>query len=438
MEIKKNQIDDLNIELTLSVSNDDYADKRKKKLNDYRRKAEIKGFRKGMVPMSLVEKMYGESALVDSVNDVITESLNNYIKENSLSVLGEPLPSETQAEVEWTNGNDFEFAFDVALNPQLSFEVGKDDKITYYNIKIQDVAVKEMKENLLKQYGKLDDGEAAKEEDFLVVDLEQGETKIEGTYVSLRNVSEEAKKAQFIGLKPGDSIDVDVNAAFPNETDRASMLKVKKEELEGIDPIYKLTVKSVKTFVPAELNQATYDQIFGEGTVSSEEEFDAKVKERLAAEYKSNSDARFGKDAKAYLLEKSNVSLPEKFLKRWLKVANEGKYTEEDIEKEFPGFIEDFKWQTVRNYLVKKFNVEIGQADLKNEAKAFAAYQFAMYGMPNVPEEQLNSYADSLLANEDQLQRIYEYVAESKAINAVKENVTLKEKDITVEKFREL
>ncbi len=194
----------------------------------------------------------------------------------------------------------------------------------------------------------------------------------------------------------------------------------------------------MKTFVPAELNQATYDQIFGEGTVSSEEEFDAKVKERLAAEYKSNSDARFGKDAKAYLLEKSNVSLPEKFLKRWLKVANEGKYTEEDIEKEFPGFIEDFKWQTVRNYLVKKFNVEIGQADLKNEAKAFAAYQFAMYGMPNVPEDQLNSYADSLLANEDQLQRIYEYVAESKVINAIKENVTLKEKDITVEKFREL
>ena len=437
MKIEQNKVDDLNIELTLSIAGEDYSEKRKKKLNEHKRTAEIKGFRKGMVPMGLIEKIYGQSCLVDAVNDIISETLNNFIKENDLKVIGEPLPTEDQPEQEWKNGSDFTFRFDVALAPKISFELGKDDEIPYYNINITKEAKSEMKENLLKQYGSLEEGQAAKAEDFIIVDFVQNDMKIEGTYVALRNVSE-AVRPSFVGLKAGDSIDVNVNDAFVNEEDRAAMLKVKKEELAGLDPVFRMTVKNVKTFVSAPLTQETFDKVFGEGNVKSEEEFDAKIEERLAAEYARESDFRFSKDAKDYLVKKADISLPEKFLKRWIFVANDGKFTKEEIEKEFPLFVEDYRWQMVRGYLMDKFSVKIEEADLLASAKAFAAYQFAMYGINNVPDDQLESYARTILSQEKDGRRVIEQVEDSKTVAAVKNAVTVKDKKISVEKFREL
>ena len=339
MKIEQNRIDDLNLELTLAVTSEDYAENRKKKLNDYRKKAEIKGFRKGMVPMSLVEKMYGQSALVDSVNDVVAEGLNGFIQENNLRVLGEPLPSEDQPESDWTVGNDFTFKFDIALNPEISFELSKEDEVPYYTITVTEAAKKEMKNNLLKQYGSLEEGTAAKEEDFIIVDFEQGEMKVEGTYVAIRNVAE-AARASFIGVKPGDVLDVNVNEAFENETDRSSMLKVSKDELANLDPMFKMTVKNVKTFVNAPETEETFEKIFGVKTV---EEFDSKIEEKIRAEYSQEADFRFGKDAKDFLLAKADVKVAQKFLKRWVFVVNDGKFSMEDIEKDWDFFIADYK-----------------------------------------------------------------------------------------------
>ena len=437
MKIEQNRIDDLNLELTLSVSNEDYAEARKKKLNDFRKKAEIKGFRKGMVPMSLVEKMYGPQALADSVNDVIAEGINNFIRENNLKVLGEPLPSEDNPQNEWVNGNDFTFKFDLAQNPEVSFELSKEDEIVYYTITATEAAKKEMKENILKQYGSLEEGKKAKADDFIIVDFEQGENKVEGTYVALRSVAE-AAKAQFVGVKAGDVKDINVVEAFENETDRAAMLKVSKEEVASLEPVWKMTVKNVKTFVNAPLTQETFDKVFGEGVVKSEEEFTAKVEERLRAEYAQEADFRFNKDARAYLVEKANVAVAEKFLKRWIYVINEGKFTMEDIEKDWDLFIVDYKWQMIRSYLMEKYGVKIEEADLLASAKGFAAYQFAMYGLNNVPEEQLEAFAKNILTQEEQGRRILDQVENEKTIAAVREVVTLKKKKISVEKFREL
>ena len=437
MKIEQNRIDDLNLELTLSVSNEDYAEARKKKLNDFRKKAEIKGFRKGMVPMSLVEKMYGPQALADSVNDVIAEGINNFIRENNLKVLGEPLPSEDNPQNEWVNGNDFTFKFDLAQNPEISFELSKEDEIVYYTITATEAAKKEMKENILKQYGSLEEGKKAKADDFIIVDFEQGDNKVEGTYVALRSVAE-AAKAEFVGVKAGDVKDINVVEAFENETDRAAMLKVSKEEVASLEPVWKMTVKNVKTFVNAPLTQETFDKVFGEGVVKSEEEFDAKVEERLRAEYSQEADFRFNKDARAYLVDTANVAVAEKFLKRWIYVINEGKFTMEDIEKDWDLFIVDYKWQMIRSYLMEKYGVKIEEADLLASAKGFAAYQFAMYGMNNVPEEQLEAFAKNILAQEEQGRRILDQVENEKTIAAVREVVTLKKKKISVEKFREL
>ena len=434
MKIEQNRIDDLNIELTLTVAAEDYAESRKKRLSEFRKKAEIKGFRKGMVPMSLVEKMYGQNALVDAVNDVISEGLNNYIHENNLRVLGEPLPSEEHIQNEWEAGKEFTFKFDLALNPEISFELSKEDEVTYYTITVTEAAKKEMRENLLRQYGSLENGEAAKEEDFIIVDFEQGDMKVEGTYVALRNVAEAARKS-FVGVKSGDVLDVNVNEAFENETDRASMLKVGKEELAAMDPMFKMTVQAVKTFVNAPMTEETFEKIFG---VKTEAEFEAKIEERIRAEYAQEADFRFSKDAKTYLLEKANVTVAEKFLKRWIYVINDGKFTMEDIEKDWDLFIVDYKWQMVRGYLMEKYGVKVEEADLLASAKGFAAYQFAMYGMNNVPEEQLEAFAKNILSQEEQGRRILDQVENEKTFAAVREVVTLKKKKISVEKFREL
>ena len=434
MKIEQNRIDDLNFELTLTVAAEDYADSRKKRLAEFRKKAEIKGFRKGMVPMSLVEKMYGQNALVDAVNDVISEGLNNYIHENNLRVLGEPLPSEEHIQNEWEAGKEFTFKFDLALNPEVSFELSKEDEVTYYTITVTEAAKKEMRDNLLRQYGSLENGEAAKEEDFIIVDFEQGDMKVEGTYVALRNVAEAARKS-FVGVKSGDVLDVNVNEAFENETDRASMLKVGKEELAAKDPMFKMTVQAVKTFVNAPMVEETFEKIFG---VKTEAEFEAKIEERIRAEYAQEADFRFSKDAKEFLLEKANVTVAEKFLKRWIYVINDGKFTMEDIEKDWALFIVDYKWQMVRNFLMEKYGVKVEEADLLASAKGFAAYQFAMYGMNNVPEEQLETFAKNILSQEEQGRRILDQVENEKTFAAVREVVTLKKKKISVEKFREL
>ena len=434
MKIEQNRIDDLNIELSLTVAKEDYSESKKKRLGEYRKKAEIKGFRKGMVPMSLVEKMYGQTALVDAVNDVIADGLNNFIKENNLRVLGEPLPSEEHIQNEWNDGNDFNFKFDLALNPEVSFELSSADEIPYYTITVTEAAKKDMKETILKQYGSLEEGKKAKADDFIIVDFEQGDLKVEGTYVAIRSISE-AAKSSFVGVKAGDVLDVNVNEAFENETDRAAMLKVKKEELAGLEPVFKMTVKNVKTFVNAPLTEETFEKAFG---VKTEAEFDAKIEERIRAEYTQEADFRFTKDAKAFLVEKANVQVAEKFFKRWIYVINEGKFTMEDIEKEWELFIVDYKWQMVRSFLMNKYNVKVEEADLLASAKGFAAYQFAMYGMNNVPEEQLESFAKNILSQEEQGRRILDQVENEKTIAAVREVVTLKKKKISVEKFREL
>ena len=434
MKIEQNRIDDLNLELSLTVSKEDYADNKKKRLSEYRKKAEFKGFRKGMVPMSLVEKMYGQNALVDSVNDIIADALNNFIKENNLKVIGEPLPSEDTPHNVWEDGNDFNFKFDLAQNSEVSFELSASDEVPYYTINVTEAAKKEMKENILKQFGSLEEGKKAKADDFLIVDFEQGDLKVEGTYVAIRSIAE-AVKASFVGVKAGDVLDVNVNEAFENETDRAAMLKVSKDELAGIEPMFKMTVKNVKTFVNAPLTEETFEKAFG---VKTEAEFEAKIEERIRAEYAQEADFRFSKDARNFLVEKADVKVAEKFLKRWIYVINEGKFTMEDIEKEWDLFIADYKWQMVRSYLMEKYNVKVEEADLLASAKGFAAYQFAMYGMNNVPEEQLEAFAKNILSQEEQSRRILDQVENEKTVAAIREVVTLKKKKISVEKFREL
>lgn len=438
MKVEKLPVDDLTFRLNVTIEKADALEKRKKALNNYRRTAEIKGFRKGMAPMSLIEKMHGMSALIDAVNDLIAEQLNNYIQENKLNVLGEPLPNdELQKKIDWGNDTVYEFVFDVALAPQVKVEISKDDKIVYYNPTVADADIDAAKSNILKQYGKLEDTDAVKDEDFIVADLVQGETKVEGTYITLKQMSDDNKKI-FLGKMAGDSFEINVNDVFTNEADRASLLKVKKEELATIEPLWTVTIKEIKTFVDAEENQELYNKMFGEGVVNSADEFKAKLVERIEEEYAQESEYRFMLDAREYFLNKVNIPVPEAFMKRWLHVVNEGKVTMEEIEKEFDLFLKDFRWQLIRGAILKDNNLTVTKEDVLKVATNIARYQFAMYGINNVPEEHLAQYAEKLLADEKQNRRIIEKAEEDKAIAFIKENVTVEPKVIAIEELRKL
>lgn len=437
MNIKKNQTDALNIELDIEIAAGDYAQIEKKKLNERRRTADFKGFRKGNVPMQLVQRVYGEHCLVEAVNEVVSDALDSFIKDNNLHILGQPMMSDRQEDIEWTSGNDFTFKYDIGLSPELDVTASKDDKIPFYEINVTKEAKAEFKKNLLSQYGQMEEGEATGEDDYIIADLDNGSHKAEGVYIALRSVAE-GKKDLFLARKAGDSFEIDVNECFANETDRASMLKVKKEELASLEPVFKLTVINVKTFVPASESQETYDKIYGEGVVKSAEEFEAKIEEQLKANYDQEASYRFARDAREYFLKKADVKLPETFLKKWLYSVNEGKFTMEQVEKEFDAFLADFRWQMVRGKLMNQFGLKVEDKDIREAAEGYVAYQYAMYGMGNVPPQFIKEGAESMLKDERQLRNLEEQVEDNKTYAALRENVTLTTKKISLDKFREL
>lgn len=329
MKLEKKQIDALNIELTLNIEQGDYAEIERKKLSQRRKTADFKGFRKGMVPESLVRRVYGDQILAESVNEVISKGLQDFIDENKLNVLGEPLGSENQPEVEWKDGNDFKFVFDIATYPDFEVSAGKEDSVNKYTISATAKEKADMLKNLKKYY-----------ED-------------------------------------------------------------KKEE-------------------------------------KSDEDIEKELEERLTNEYAQQAEWRFTKDIRDYFVDKFKFDLPEAFMKRWLFEANGGKVSKEDIEKDFEGFLADFRWQLIRNAFMRKFGFKVEQKDIQDAAVGYVHYQYAMYGMPNVPEEIVKEAVQNMMGDRKQIDRLVEQVEDNKVLGKLKDEITVKAKKITSEKFREL
>ena len=439
MKISQHNIDDLNATITLTIEKDDYEPRVKKSLNEHRRKADIKGFRPGMAPMSLVEKMYGKNALLDEVQNIISESLNKYIEESKLHLLGDPLPNEDERqEINWDAPGDMEFKFDIGIAPDIDIKFTDKDKIPYYKITVTDEDLKKYRENILRQYGVLVDTETAGEDDFIKATLTQGEHTIEDGHISLKAIQDETLKKPFLDKKAGDEFDVDMKKTFTNETDLAALLKVDREELAKFEPEFHIKITEVKRFAPAELNQELYDILFGKDEVTSEEEFNKKAEARIASEYEQESEYRFTIDAREETLKKAELKLPESFLKRWLVYANERKLTAAQVDKDFDSFAGDLRWQIIRGHLAKTHELKVTGEDLHAHALKMARYQFSLYGLHNASEEQLEYYTKSILANEQELKRICEKVEEDKVIAYIRSAVTLDEKEITSEELQKL
>ncbi|HNR27771.1 MAG TPA: trigger factor [Bacteroidales bacterium] len=426
MNITKKEIDDLSLQVTVSVEENDYSEKVKKALNDTRKKIEIKGFRKGMVPLGIVQKMYGRSILLEQVNTYISEALNAYMEKEAIRIIGEPLVSEEQAKTDWDKDVDFSFSFDLMLAPKVDVPINKDLHIPLIKKNVSEKDVERQLETVLEQQGTLQVAEKVEKEDLLKVDLRQGELLISDSYLNLKNVAKQKDKKPFIGKAVGEEAETDISVLFPKEADRAILLQIKQEELERFtNPVFTFVIKEIKRFEPARENQELYDKLFGPGNVTTHESFLEKIREQIDLNNQSESNYRFGQDVKNILVEKAGLQLPEKLLKRWLFEGNDGKFTMEQIEKDFPAFLEDFRWQLVRETIMKEYGLKVEKDDMAQSAVAMARYQFAMYGMNNVPDEHLIKYAERMLANEKEARNLYERAEENKVISYIRENVTV-------------
>ena len=444
MNISQENKSNVSAIVKVEIAKNDYAEKVEKALRNYRQKATIPGFRKGMVPLAMVKKMVGKSILVDEINNLVSEALYNYIKENNLNVLGEPLPSETHEQIDFDKQEDFTFSFDVALAPVIEVSLTKKDKVNYYNITIDDDMVNKQKEAFCNRFGVQEPVETAGEKDIVkgnFVELDENNAPKEGgisveSLLTPAYLKDEAEKAKFAGVKSGDKVVFNPAAACGgNDTELAAMLHIDKAQAAEVKSNFEVTVTTILGFKPAEMGQELYDNAFGKDAVKTEEEFEAKIREMLAAQFQPESDYKFSLDARAALEKKvGEIELPDEMLKRWLVVSGENR-TKESVEEEYPKMVPDLKWQLIKEAIVKKYEVKVDDADMLEMAKKITRSQFAQYGMMNVPADLLEQYASDMLKDKKMVSGIAERATEEKITSVIKEHVTLNEKEITVEKF---
>lgn len=450
MTISEKRIDDVNGVITVNIEKADYAEQVKTQLKEHAKKVQMPGFRPGKVPFSLVNKMYGKSVMLEEVNKLMSDKLTKHLEEADYQVLGDPLPSESQKTLDFDTQEDFEFTFDVAISPVINLSLSKRDKIKYYNIKVDDTMVENQVQAHASRLGEHQQVDVAVPSDMLkgnMVQLDadgnvlEGGIEVEDVVLTPEYMKVDEIKALFADAKVGDIISFNPKVAFNNDVEVSSLLKVSKEVVEELDASFSLSIKEITRFVNSEVNQDLFDKVYGEGAVATEEEFRARVADEVSQSFVSNSDYKFLLDAKTKLLKKvEGVVMPEVFLKRWLLATNKDneKLTEEQIENEFPKFIEDLKWNMVKGHISKTNEITVEEADALAFAKEIAKSQFAQYGMANVPEEHLENYAKELLQSEEQGRQIVERALENKVMAVIKEQVKVDESEMSLEDFNEM
>lgn len=442
MNITRKDVDAVNAVLTVQIAKADYAEKVEKTLKDYRCKANVPGFRPGMVPVGLVKKMYGKAVLAEEVNKTLSDGLFGYIRENNLQVLGEPLPNETeQKPVNFDTDEDFEFVFDVALAPEINISLDKKIKITEYEIAVDEKMVENQIQSYKSRFGRYEQEDVAEEKDVLRGDIQEvgGEIVAKDVVISAQHIKSATQKKLFIGAKKGDVVKFSPNKAYKgNETEIAALLKIDKEKAKDLTSEFEYTINTITRYFEAELNQDLFDKVYGEKVVTSEDEFRSKIEEEIKASLKINSDYKFALDTKQVLLKKAEkVEFPEAFLKRWLLATNE-KMTEEVIEKDFPKMLEELKWQVISDKLVKENEIKVEQSDLLEQAKKTTRSQFAQYGMMNIPDDILDSYANEMLKKQESVENLARQAMEDKLLEVVKNAISLQKESISMEDFGKL
>jgi len=449
MNVSLQNIDKVSALLTVKLEKADYQEKVEKSLKTFRQKANIPGFRPGMVPMGLVKKMYGKSVLAEEVNKLLSDSVYGYIKDNGVNILGEPLPNEDkQPEIDFDTMEEFEFLFDIALAPEFKAELTDKDVVDYYSIDVTEEMVNNQVKAYTQRAGKYEKVEEYQDKDMLkglVAELDEaGNTKeggiqVEGAVLMPSYISDEAQKAIFSVVKVNDVLVFNPNVAFAgNEAEISSLLHLKKEEVAGITADFSFQVEEITRFKDGDLTQEIFDQVYGEGVVTTEEEFRAKTKEAVASQFVADSDYKFLIDVRNVLVEKvGKLEFPEALLKRIMMLNNQDKdasYVDENYDKS----IEELTWHLIKEQLVKDYEIKVEQTDLVDMAKQATKAQFAQYGMLTIPDDILENYAQEMLKKKDTVQGLVDRSLEAKLSSVLKNKVKLNNKTVSMEEFNKM
>lgn len=447
MNVSLQNIDKVNAKLTVTLEKADYQEQVDKNLKDFRRKAKVPGFRPGKVPMGLIKKQYGMGVLADEINKILQKTVYDYIRDNKLNVLGEPLPDETK-KVDFEKDEAFDFLFDIALAPEFEATLTADDKVDYYEIEVTEEAVENQMKMYRQQAGTYEKVEVFEGKDMLKGhiaeldaegNLKEGGIQVEDAVMLPSYMGDETEKAKFEGVKENDVIVFNPRKAFTNDAEISSLLKLAtKEDAAGITGDFSFQISEITRHMDGELTQEIFDRVLGEGVVKTEEEFAAKIKENIAAQFVKDSDYKFLLDARDYLLEKiGQLEFPEELLKRVMLRNNEDK-GEAFVEENYAKSIEELTWHLVKEQLVAANEIKVEQADVEEVAREATRSQFAQYGMMNVPEEMLNNYAQEMLKKQENVDGLVNRAIETKLSAALKEVVALNKKTISVADFNKM
>lgn len=445
MNISQENIDDLNAIINIELTPDDYKSQVDGVIKSQAKKAKLPGFRPGMVPASHIRRTYGKAILIDEINKIVGDGLNNFISENKVEILGQPLPKEEEGkEYAWDFTEDFKFQYEIGLAPKVEVPFSDKDTVTEYTIKADEETLNSRVSNLRKSYGKRSNPEVSEENDVIYGELKQVDDKneaVEGGIVktaSLRTDIIDVKKIKksLVGLKKGDTVVIDLKKAYDNST-VARILEIEEDQAEAIDSSFQLTVENVNRLEEAELDQEFFNKIYAEDEVKTEEEFRARVTKEIEEMFVQNADQKLQSDLYTLGMDRVKAAFPDDFLKRWLKATNE-KLTDEEIQEGYDDFVKNLRWTLIENKIINDNALEIKYEEVVATAKERLLVQFKMYGQQELPEEQLNQYAMQLLQDKEQANRLFEEVKALKVFDYLKGLVKIEKKDIPYNKFLEL
>mgnify|MGYP003290726430 FL=1 len=449
MNVSMQNVDKVSALLTVNIEKADYQERVEKVLKKYRQQVNMPGFRKGMVPMSLIKKQFGKSAMAEEVDKLMQDAVNNYIRENKVNMLGMPLPNDEKMQtIDFDTQENFEFVFDIALAPEFKAEITEQDTLDFYTIAVSDEMVNSQVDMYAQRAAKYEKVEEYADRDMvkgLLAELdENGNTKeggiqVEGAVMMPSYMKNDEQKAIFATAKVNDVLVFNPNAAFEgNEAELSSLLKIKREEVAEMKSNFSFQVEEITRAVPAALDQALFDQVFGEGAVSSEEEFRGKIKESIAAQFEADSNYKFLLDARTYLMNKvGKLEFPDALLKKIMLLNNEDK-GESFVEENYEKSLEELTWHLIKEQLTEAFGIKVEQADILAMAKENTRMQFAQYGMMSIPEEMLENYAKEMLKKKETVEGLVNRAIESKLAAALKGKVALNNKEVSMEEFNDL
>jgi trigger factor len=447
MNITQEKINDLNAVVKIKIAPEDYTEKVDRSIKEQAKKSNLPGFRKGMVPAAHIKKMYGRSILVEEINTLLSETLNKYLTDNKVEILGQPLPvMDDSKEFKWDNTDEFEFNYELGLAPSIDFDISSKDKFTEYKVKADEETLAARIKNIRRSYGKMSNPEVSAEDDVLYAELTQlspDGSVFEGGITStgsirLDQVTDKEIVESLIGLKKDDVVELDVPKAFDkNEVIIAKLLNISEEDAKELESKFRVTIKNVNRLEESDLNQEFFDKIFGEGTVTDEAGFTTKITEEVEGMFQQDADRKLQNDIYTQLLDNVSIELPDEFLRKWLKATNE-KLTEEELAEGYDDFAKNLKWTLIENKLIKDNNIEIKYEDVFATAKQRLDAQFRMYSPAPMPEDQLAQYTATFLKEKDNANRIFDEVKALKVFEYIKSVATLDQKDIPYNKFIEL